>query len=1194
MSTRLIVAFLAISFFAIAAAALGMWSLSKVDSSLRVVTDDRVPETLTLTDVARQTQQVLRAAPALLIVSDESARAATSAIVLAEAEQLRRLITQLEAVELRVLFEPFHSNLLYLDSVVKRRLATTNSRETVSARLNKAAEVATRLVLPAERILGGQLSEWNTSKGSDAEQFTDRQVELSKSIIGLLPQIDFLTKLGELKSALQRISEATSEEEVDVLDFGLQRAILEVEQVAAVAPDRARSRLLRQIAILKEFNEGEQSLATLRKRELRLVRDAENALNINADRSAELSESVNRLVALAKAEITEAKSEATAVKERNTRILQIVGLASVLSSILIGWLYVSRNLIRRLVALSRSMLSIADGKLDVDLPDANNNDEIGQMAAALTVFRDTAVEVEASNLREISEARRRLTDAIESISEGFVLYDADERLVLCNKTYLSMLGPKLEKSVQPGDAFIDIMRQTIEEGLVEDAIGREDEWLAKRVDQHRKASGGDHVQRYTDGRWIMFSEFRTEAGGTVAIYSDITELQSAKEQAEAASEAKSTFLATMSHEIRTPMNGVIGMCNLLLDTQLDDEQRDYCQTINTSADSLLTIINDILDFTRVESGKIELEEYPFDLRASVEQALDLVAFAAAQKNVELAYIIEPGTPEHVIGDSTRLRQVILNLLNNAVKFTETGEVVISIKDLGSTKLQSGFCDFEIAVRDTGIGIPADRMNRLFRSFSQIDASTTRRYGGTGLGLVICQRLVQLMGSEIKVESEVGEGTTFRFSVRLPVAEGQPRADKTGEIQDCRGKRVLLVDDNATNLKIIRRQVEAWGMIPEATLSADEAIEWMADGREFDLIITDMSMPEVDGAMLAEQVRAMPHAQSLPIILFSSLGQPDSPRAGERDDQRLFDAVLVKPLKPSALLNAISTVLQGGNTRIDKERPSDVSVFEREMAQRLPLRILLVDDHSTNIKLGVLILERMGYRADVANNGLEAVQMLGQKTYDLVLMDIEMPEMDGLEATAEIRRLWGHDTPKIIAMTANAIHGDRDKYLAAGMNEYVSKPIAIRVLKAAIEACFESAETPSATPTPTLPPATEDVTHGFDPTALENLLELIGGDREALAMLMQSFFDETPKLIEGLINGNERQDADLVRRSAHTLKSSARDFGATRLFEICRNIEHDASTGDIVNVDARIPEIEEEFALVRDAIESHDLHTELKG
>ena len=1185
--TKLMVAFLAISVFAVAAAALGMWSLARVDASLRIVTDERVPEALALSDVSGQTQRVLRAAPELLIVSDEDALARTSAVVLEEADQLRRIIQQTGAVEPQGLVEPFYSNLLALEALVKTRLETSGDREAVSARLRKATDVATRLILPAERILGGQLSEWNTSDAPTADALTERQRELAQDIIGILPQIDLLTRIGDLKAEIQRVSEATTVEEVDVLAFGLRRAIDEVDEGVQVTPARARNRLVRQVAIIKELSEGENGLAALRKRELELIVEAEDLLNTNADLSAELVNSVVALVATAKADIDTAKSDATAVKERNTRILQAVSVASVLFSILIGWLYVSRNLIQRLVALSRSMLSIAGGDLKVALPSPRNNDEISQMARALEGFRDTAVEVEESNLREISEARRRLTDAIESISEGFVLYDADDRLVLSNKTYLSMLGADLKDKVQSGDSFESIMRRTVENGLVADAIGREEQWLQERLRKFKNPRA-DQLQHYTDGRWIKISEFRTENSGTVAVYSDVTELHDAKDQAEAASEAKSTFLATMSHEIGTPMNGVIGMCNLLLDTQLSDEQRDYCETINSSADSLLTIINDILDFTRVEAGKLELEERPFDLRNCVEGAVDLVAFFAAKKGIELAYVIDHGTPEHLVGDSTRLRQVMLNLLNNAVKFTNEGEVILTVS--GRPVDGTDIAHVQFSVRDTGIGIPGDRMNRLFQTFSQVDSSTTRRYGGTGLGLVISQRLIALMGSEIEVESREGVGSEFRFPLELKMSDEAVGKEPRGDIQDCLGRSVLLVDDNATNLQILTKQIEAWGMLASATRSPETALDWVKQGREFDLVITDMNMPEIDGVMLAKGIQENASNDTVPIILLSSLGG----LGATEGDRPIFSATLSKPVKPSSLLNSILSALQSDRVRVAQTVDPKDDAFDRGMAERLPLRILAVDDHPTNVKLILLILERLGYAADIANNGREALEALNKAEYDLVLMDIEMPEMDGIAATQAIRTKWGTDKPKIIAMTANAITGDRDRYLAQGMNEYVSKPIAVPALQAAIENCFDGssvAEMPAPTEADTREQAVADIgdkQKTFDPSALHTLSELVGDDREALGAITDSFFEESPRLIEDLKKAADDGDAVLARRASHTLKSSARDFGAMRLAEICEEIEGRASDGDIQGLGDCLAEIRNEFADASTAIRSHEL------
>ena len=945
-----------------------------------------------------------------------------------------------------------------------------------------------------------------------------------------------------------------------------------------------RKFLLRRVEELGKFISGSDSVLEARGKELDLIASGEELIGRNVQLSRQLADAAERLVAAAKADIDVASLEAGSVQRFSTGILIAVVALSLISSSLIVWLYVNRNLIGRLTALSDSMLAIAGGNLRANLPEGGG-DEIGRMAEALSVFRDTAIEVEESNLREIAEARRRLTDAIESISEGFSLYDADDRLVLCNSTYTELLYPGLEDIVTPGMPFETIIRRAAERGLISDAEGRVDEWVAERLERHRNP-GRAHIQRRGEERWIQVNELKTEDGGTVAIYTDITELQSAKEAAEAANEAKSTFLATMSHEIRTPMNGVIGMANLMLDTKLDSDQQEYCEAISSSAENLLTIINDILDFTRVESGKLELDAHVFDLRACVEDALDLVAVIAAKKDLDLAYLIEPGTPESLVGDSTRLRQVFLNLLNNAIKFTQRGEVVLSVQGQSDGQAEGAHCRLEVSVRDTGIGIPEDRMDRLFRSFSQVDASTTRRYGGTGLGLVISQRLVSLMGGDIGVESEEGKGTRFYFTITLPVAE-ELRERHLDDIRpELSGKRLLLVDDNATNRRILSRQAEAWSMQSKATGSPGEALAWLRQGEAFDAGILDMNMPDMDGLQLALAIREIYGPDRLPLILLSSLG-----RLSKDEDHRLEEAafaeVLSKPIKPSPLLNTLMTIFERRPVRIVTEKPGRQSQFDRRMAERLPMKILLADDHATNQKLGLMILERLGYRADVAGNGQEVLHALEQKVYDLVLMDIEMPDMDGLQATSEIRRQWGDQGPSIIAMTANAMRGDRDRYLAAGMNDYVSKPIQIKALVRAMERCIaagtsgDADERPAADSgaqangeDPSAPPRPGGAY--LDPAALENLLEVIGGDKDALAELVQSFLDEAPKLLDKLSKAAQTGDADGIRRAAHTIKSSGNDFGAATLAALSRDLEERGKTGEVSDAAARASQIRQEY------------------
>jgi PAS domain S-box-containing protein len=792
-----------------------------------------------------------------------------------------------------------------------------------------------------------------------------------------------------------------------------------------------------------------------------------------------------------------------------------------------------------------------------DSPTALWEEDFSQVKFYLDELRKTGVKDFRAYFEKHPEAVKKCVKLIKVIN--------------VNQATLEMAGSTSKEEVYQN--LPTLLQSESLPAFTEELIALAEGALRFDIESDQRTMKGEVI--HTDWRLQVAPGFEDTWGKVFVSVIDISErkkmeerLRQAKEVAELATRAKSQFLANMSHEIRTPLNAIIGMVNLLRDTSLDADQVDFVETIRTSGDSLLTVINDILDFSKIEAGRMEMESEPFSIRNCVEESLDIVASKVHNKPIDLIYGIESNVPSTILGDVVRLRQVLVNLLTNAVKFTEKGEVYVSVESQTLSKYKY---EIHFSVKDTGIGIPPERMDRLFKTFSQVDSSTTRKYGGTGLGLAISSRLVEMMGGRIWAESEVGSGSTFHFTVVATVAHVRPSSKTHSDEAFFEGKRVLIVDDNDTNRFVLSRQLQSWGLVPLSADSGAVALEMLAKEKAVDVAILDMQMPGMDGLELAGEIRKLSDFKNVPIIILTSLSYYQNARSLDK----LF-AYLTKPVKSSQLHDVLMS-LMGPKKETNRVKPITITdSIDSHFAEEYPLRILAAEDNPVNQKVLLYILERLGYHAEIVENGAEVLQALEENEYDLILMDIQMPEMDGLEATQNIRaKEPGHPNLRIIAMTAYAFQEDAEKCIQAGMDDYISKPIQIEALMSAL----------SQRPYIAAPEQRQELLPKTGSLVLETekVQELMERYGSGANRLIEVFVSTAPLQIEEMRKAIQENDLPSLMRISHALKSSSAIFGAHLMTALCRRIEMKAVAGQMSSL-ADIEQVATEFNNVKEVLE----------
>ncbi|MGF9757903.1 response regulator [Microvirga sp. 0TCS3.31] len=1027
---RLLLAFLGISAFAVLAAATGTYAFRQMAHVIEQITEQRVPSALAALDLSRQAERIVAAAPTLLTARSQAQYREVSAAITAEVEHLEGLLTQIRSkVDSATVaaMEPavagLRRNLTALAGLVAGRLAVAAQKDALVQRLSTATVAAQRLVAPALVVLDAKFA---ASRRIDRGEQTTAGFpqppsvivqEIAENLLMQKAQLEF----ASISDGLLKASLAEKPADIPVMSFPISRSLSALRQISSELVDqRLRSRFDQRISDFARLADGQDSILSARRTELILLEDAERLLAENAGLSAQLTKAVDGLVATARGDISAASGEALTAQRIGRNILLSVVSLSLLSSLLIVWLYVDRNLVARLQNLSNSMLAIAGGNLRAPLP-RDGGDEIGQMAKALAVFRDTAIEVEEKNLREVAIARQRLIDAIESINEGFALYDAEDRLILCNSRYEELLYPESDIPMEPGTPFETVIRRATERGLILEAKGQVDTWVAERMARHRNPVAAE-IQHRDGNRWIQICERRIAGGGTVAVYTDITEikhhaaqLELARDEAMAATRAKSQFLTNMSHELRTPLNAIIGITEMLKDEAEetgDEPLVEPLDRIRHAGTHLLTLINEILDLAKIEAGKLELHPEEIDLSALIREASMTADPLARRNSNHLKVEISPDIGR-MQTDPVRLRQVLLNLLSNACKFTKDGTVTLK----ASRVMDRGGDTITIAVQDTGIGMTTEQCDKLFQEFSQADSTTTRKFGGTGLGLAISRRLCRVMGGDITVQSVMGVGSTFTVSLPAGGVAGPPRRrSSTGGASAImhpfgRGRRALIIDDEATSREILRQILMREGFDVETAESGQRGIEIAREVRP-SLITLDVLMPGFDGWSTLQQLKRDPELQDIPVIMVTIVDEENQAYALGAA------AYLTKPVNRESLLKALA------NSRTDQANS----------------RVLVVEDDAHTRGWLARILREDGWEVAEAENGRVALERLSLVKPDIILLDLIMPEMDGFEFVDEIHRNEETRHLPLIVLTAADVDEEAQRRLSGGIRKILRKKL----------------------------------------------------------------------------------------------------------------------------------------------------------